>query len=70
MDFSAVRSQIHGMGHFEQTKRCPQCGCVMVFALPPQGKGPRSLQCLECDRPDPLRSDVLNWLKGGLQPPR
>jgi hypothetical protein len=70
MDFSAVRSQIHRMGHFDQTKRCPRCGCVMVLALPPQGNGPRTLQCLECDRPDPLRSDVVKWLEGGLQPPR
>jgi hypothetical protein len=58
------------MGHFEQTKYCPQCGGVMVVAQPPQGKGPRRLQCLACDRPDPLKSDVLKWLKGGLQPPR
>jgi hypothetical protein len=58
------------MGHFDQTKRCPRCGCVMVVALPPQGNGPRTLQCLECDRPDPLRSDVVKWLEGGLQPPR
>jgi hypothetical protein len=41
----------------------------MVLASPPQGKGPRRMQCLECERPDPLRSDVLKWLKGGLQPP-
>ncbi len=58
------------MGHVDQTRRCPQCGAIMVLAFRPQGKGPPALQCLECDRPDPLKSDVLKWLEGGLVPPR
>jgi len=29
------------------------------------------LQCLECDRPDPIKTDkVIGWLKGELQPPK
>jgi hypothetical protein len=57
------------MGRPDQTKRCALCGAVLVLAPPAQGSGPRTLQCLQCDRTDPLKSDVLKWLKGGLQPP-
>jgi hypothetical protein len=32
-------------------------GAFLLRALPPGGKGRRSLQCLDCDRPDPLKSD-------------
>jgi hypothetical protein len=42
----------------------------MVLALPPGGEGPRQLQCFECARPDPLKSDAIQWLKGELQPPK
>jgi hypothetical protein len=43
----------------------------MVFALPPGGKGLRTLQCLDCDWPDPLKTQqVTGWLKGELQPPK
>jgi hypothetical protein len=36
--------------------------------LPPGGKGPRTLRCVECD---PLGDDkTLEWLKSGLQPPK
>jgi hypothetical protein len=42
----------------------------MVLALPLGGKRRRTLQCLDCDRPDPLKSDyVIGWLKSELQPP-
>jgi hypothetical protein len=39
----------------------------MTMALPPGGTGLRSLQCMDCDRPDPLQSpDVTGWIKGLL----
>jgi hypothetical protein len=41
------------------------------MALPPGAKGQRKLQCLDCDGPDPLKTEkVTGWLKGDLQPPR
>jgi hypothetical protein len=50
---------------------CPGCGAFLILALPPGGKGPRVFQCLECDRPDPIKTDeVIGWLKGELQPPK
>jgi hypothetical protein len=50
---------------------CPGCGTYMILALPPGGKGPRTFQCLECDLPDPLKSEAATgWLKGELQPPK
>jgi hypothetical protein len=37
---------------------------------PSGGKGPRTFQCFECDRPDPLKTDTATgWLKGELRPP-
>lgn len=40
----------------------------MVMALPPGGKGPRVLQCIECDA---LQDEKMKaWIKGGLQPPQ
>jgi hypothetical protein len=42
----------------------------LVFALPFDGKGKRKLQCLDCDCPDPMKTDrVMGWLKSELQPP-
>jgi hypothetical protein len=38
--------------------------------LPPGGKGRRTMQCLDCERPDPLQSDALKWLSSELQPPK
>jgi hypothetical protein len=50
---------------------CPHCGAVLIKALPPGGKGQRTLQCSECDRPDPLKSEtVTGWLNSELQPPK
>jgi len=50
--------------------RCPQCGSLMRLALAPGGKGPRSLRCEQCDRPDPLKAgEVVGWFKGELRPP-
>jgi len=36
----------------------------MTLELQPGGKSPRTYQCLDCDRPDPLKSDALRWLSG------
>jgi hypothetical protein len=39
----------------------------MTMALPPDGKGRRSWRCLDCDKPDPFKSDTAHqWLKGEL----
>jgi hypothetical protein len=39
----------------------------MVMALQPDGKGPRMFQCLDCERPDPIKSSqVIGWLAGEL----
>jgi len=44
---------------------------MMVLALQPGGKGPRTLQCLDCERPDPLKIGTANgWLQGELKPPQ
>jgi hypothetical protein len=59
------------MRRLYQTKPCPHCGSLMVLARPPGGKGPRSLHCFECDRPDPLKTDTASgWLHGELKPPQ
>jgi hypothetical protein len=51
-------------------RTCPYCQSEMVLALPPNGKGPRTLQCINCDGPDPLKSEKATaWLKSELQPP-
>jgi tRNA(Ile2) C34 agmatinyltransferase TiaS len=49
---------------------CPRCHSQMILALPPGGKGRRTFQCFDCDRPDPLRSEgAKGWLQGELHPP-
>jgi hypothetical protein len=46
---------------------CLDCGADLTLALPPGGKGPRTFQCFDCERPDPLKSDeVCGWLRGEL----
>jgi hypothetical protein len=45
---------------------CPGCERPMTLELQPGGKSPRTYQCLDCDRPDPLKSDALRWLSGEL----
>jgi hypothetical protein len=46
---------------------CPDCGEPLVLALPPDGKGKRTFQCFDCDRPDPLKTDrAMGWLSGEL----
>jgi hypothetical protein len=36
--------------------------------LQPGGKGPRTYQCIHCDRPDPLKSVEIRNLIDGLFP--
>ena len=58
------------MGEAERST-CPHCGAVLMLALPPGGNGQRTFQCLDCDRPDPLKMDeVIGWLNGELEPPK
>ena len=52
-----------------QAKRptCPSCGAFLILALPPGGEGPRTFQCFDCDRPDPMKTDeATGWLSGEL----
>ena len=64
-------SKISIMERAEKAIRCPKCGSLMRLSLAPGGKGPRSLRCEQCDRPDPLTAgDVSGWLRGELHPPR
>src|ERR1700739_4173765 len=54
----------------QERPTCPNCGAPLVFALPFDGKGKRKLQCLDCDWPDPMKTErVTGWLKSELQPP-
>jgi hypothetical protein len=62
------RRQNPRMGQAERPT-CPGCGANLILALPPGGKGPRSFQCFECDRPDPLETDAVKWITGELRPP-
>jgi hypothetical protein len=48
---------------------CLQCDLAMTLELEPGGKTPRTFQCLNCERPDPLKSEAMGWLSGGLKPP-
>jgi hypothetical protein len=45
---------------------CPRCQRPMKLELQPGGKPPRTFQCIDCDRSDPLKSDTLRWLSGEL----
>jgi hypothetical protein len=50
---------------------CPKCGANLTLTLPAVGTGRRTLQCFECDRPDPMKTDkAMGWIKSGLQPPK
>ncbi len=41
---------------------------MLTLALPPDGKGGRTFQCFDCDRPDPLKTEkAMRWLKSQLQ---
>ena len=37
--------------------------------LDPSGGGPRTFQCFDCNRPDPMKTEkATGWLMGELQP--
>jgi hypothetical protein len=41
----------------------------MALELQPGGKLPRTFQCIDCDRPDPLQNPrAQGWSKGELGP--
>jgi hypothetical protein len=43
----------------------------LILALPLGGKGQRTFQCFDCERPDPLKTgQVKGWLESELQPPK
>ena len=45
----------------------PECQReIDTLLLQPDGKPPRTFQCPDCDRPDPLKADPLGWLTSGL----
>ena len=69
MDFSAVRFQIldHGTIRPDQALSAVR---LADGACAARGEGPRKLQCFECARPDPMKSDAIQWLQGQLQPPK
>jgi hypothetical protein len=71
MDIALGRCpKIGVMVRMDKTIRCPQCGSLMRLALAPGDKGPRSLRCEQCERPDPFTAgEVSGWLKGELRPP-
>jgi len=57
--------KILAMGQAKPT--CPNCGADLILALPPGGKGRRALQCFDCDRPDPMKTErARGWLSGEL----
>ena len=48
--------------HMQNSKNpiCPTCQRPKTLELQPGGKTPRTFQCLDCDRPDPLKSRALD----------
>jgi hypothetical protein len=59
------------MGQAYPTERCEQCGTLKVLVLPADGKGPRALRCLACDKLDPIKLPAnVGWIEGELRPPR
>jgi hypothetical protein len=79
LSYISVRDRTDNYGfqfhnyHMGQAERptCPGCGAFLILALPPGGNGPRTFQCLDCDRPDPMKTDsTTGWLKGELHPPK
>jgi hypothetical protein len=45
----------------EQIPICPTCQRPKTLELQPGGKEPRTLQCLDCERPDPLKPSTRFW---------
>jgi hypothetical protein len=54
-----------------QLPTCRECEAFLILALPPGGNGKRTMQCMDCDRPDPLKTVAAKgWLSSELQPPK
>jgi phage FluMu protein Com len=57
------------MGHMmDTTTRCTRCGKRMIGVINANGR--TELQCIRCDKVDPLRSDTAKWADAPLLPPK
>jgi hypothetical protein len=55
------------MGQANQIHSCPRCGRTIKLVLQRDERGPRGLQCLGCEKFDPLKSELVSgWLNGEL----
>jgi hypothetical protein len=54
------------MSHLE-TRLCPKCQRPMTLEIQPDGT--RTLQCLECDGIDPLKSAAVQKLLDAVRTP-
>jgi hypothetical protein len=71
LDDAIGAAQNCSMGQSNPSRRCERCGGLSVLVMPPDGKAPRELRCLECDRIDPLElPSITAWLDGELRPPK
>jgi tRNA(Ile2) C34 agmatinyltransferase TiaS len=53
----------------EKTAVCPKCGTRLRLLLPSDGKGARTLRCVNCADDDPLKDHRADgWVKS-LKPP-
>ena len=68
VDYAPVREYTDRMPT-SQTPTCSSCQRPMTLELQPGGKSPRTFQCLDCERPDPLKSRALDGIMGALRPP-
>jgi hypothetical protein len=49
---------------------CPICYHSMALELQPSGMPPRTFRCLNCERPDPIKSPGIASILKALQPPK
>jgi tRNA(Ile2) C34 agmatinyltransferase TiaS len=47
---------------------CPSCNRLMTLELQAGAKSPRTFQCLDCGRPDPMGSPHVEAIMHALQP--
>jgi phage FluMu protein Com len=47
--------------------RCPKCKKLLMAMTDRTGK--TELRCLKCDDVDPMKTDAVKWVKGGLSRP-
>ncbi len=69
---SIALSPIARGAHMPDSKNrpiCPGFNRPMKLELQPGGKTPRTFQCLDCERLDPLKSPVVGGILKALQPP-